>query len=296
MIEYLEHVACELHARYARTSPYDVLPVVNGHLRAITKHLSVSQPVSCRRRLCSVAGHFAGLKAWLCFDLARADLAEQWYPLALQSAEEADNDALAAWLLGAHSVTAFDQHNIDKAMQLLDRAHLHASRASAAPVSGWIDALTARAHAAHGNADRARASLDRVQRRTFAIDTETRLHGMDVRDGELNVDYYEGESLLALREPGAARAVFQRAITAQGQDNIKGRTVVTLQLALAHAAQRDVDHAVELAISACEIPEDQWIKPIAARIERLRRMVQPMTSPALSERLAELQSRTEFHV
>ena len=59
------------------------------------------------------------------FDLSRIAEAKAWYEFALEPASEAGDDALVAWLLGAHSVVAFDRGDPSQAKQLLDRANYH---------------------------------------------------------------------------------------------------------------------------------------------------------------------------
>ena len=197
IVEQAEQVVYQIHRQFAKVAPTEMLPVVNAHLRATTSLLAVGQPTAFRRRLCSIAGHLAGQRAWLLFDLRRADHAESWFRLALDPAKEADDDALVAWLLGGHSVVAFDRGDTRTSQQLLDRARQHASRVPDAPVAGWVDALEARALATVGEAVLARRSIARARRCAWRVAEDTYRHGMDVENGELNVDYYEGGSLLA---------------------------------------------------------------------------------------------------
>jgi hypothetical protein len=62
------------------------MPVRSGLSTASsdTSELGESQPIEIRRRLCSVAGHLAGLRAWLTFDLGDPTAAHIWYEAALQ--------------------------------------------------------------------------------------------------------------------------------------------------------------------------------------------------------------------
>jgi len=272
MLDRFERTACSIHTHFATVAPAQLLPVVNDHIRAVTRLLGVGQPIAYRRRLCSIAGHLAGQRAWLMFDLCRVAEAEAWYEFALEPASEAGDDALVAWLLGAHSVVAFDRGDPRQAKQLLDRANYHVGRAGNTPVSGWVDALRSRAHAALGEVAAAREALVRSRNSSQRIADDSYRHGMDTSSGELRIDYYEGSTLLAVGDLVGAREAFERALEAQGPGHLKGRAVVNLHIAMTYA-QHDVDRAVDLATSAWAIPAEQRIGPIGERIHQLRRLM-----------------------
>jgi transcriptional regulator with XRE-family HTH domain len=63
MLDAMEESVLRLHQVNAKVPPAEMLPEVNEHLRAVTSLLQRSQPVRQRRRLCSIAGHLAGLEA-----------------------------------------------------------------------------------------------------------------------------------------------------------------------------------------------------------------------------------------
>jgi tetratricopeptide (TPR) repeat protein len=275
LLEHVERTVAHIHGNFAKVPPTQLLPVVNEHLRWTTGRLKVSQTIAHRRQLCSIVGHLAGQRAWLMFDLRRVGEAESWYRIALDAAHEADEDSLSAWLLGGWSVIAFDVGRAREALTLLQRASQHADRTAHNPVAGWINALMARAHAADGDAVATRVMLTRIRERTWSIGEDTYRHGMDSRRGELNVDYYEGGSLLALGDNVAARHAFATALATQSDAHLKGRAVITLQVAMTHARENSLDQAADLAVSAWSIPPDQRIGPITERVQQLRDAIAP---------------------
>jgi tetratricopeptide (TPR) repeat protein len=287
-LDHAERTVSHIHMNFAKDPPAELLPFVNDHLRWVIGRLKVGQPIAHRRRLCSIVGHLAGQRAWLMFDLRRADEAVFWYRTALEAAQEAGDDSLAAWLLGGWSVVAFEAGDACEALELLDGAGRCATRTDHAPVAGWVDALKARAHAAVGDAGAARAALARVRQHTWLVADDTFRHGMDAGHGELNVDYYEGGSLLALGHVTAARDAFTAALATQTDGRLKGRAVITLQVALTYAQENDLDRAVELAASAWAIPADQRIGPIADRVRQLRAMITPDTVSGAASRIDQL--------
>jgi hypothetical protein len=104
MLDAMETSVLRLHQVHAKVPPIAMLSHLHEHLRAVTSLLQQSQPIRQRRRLCSIAGHLAGLRGWATFDLADREGARSWYELALQPAAEAEDDALRGWLLGAWSL------------------------------------------------------------------------------------------------------------------------------------------------------------------------------------------------
>jgi transcriptional regulator with XRE-family HTH domain len=294
MLDHAERTVFSMHDNFAKVPPVELLPVVNQHLRATTSLLKAGQPVAYRRRLCSIAGHLAGFRAWLMFDVRKTGEADAWYETALQPAQEAGDDALAAWLLGARSVVAFDQGRARDTLDLVSAAHHHAVRTGHSPIVGWVEALKARAHAAVGESAPARVALQRAREHTWQVGPEDRRHGMDVSKGQLGVDYYEGSTLLALRDPAAARTAFNDALDAQGDMHLKGRAVVILHIAMTYAHEGDVDPAADLGAAAWRIPPELRIGPIEQRMRTLRTMLEPAADSApvrqLNQLLADEQS------
>jgi tetratricopeptide (TPR) repeat protein len=275
LLDHVEHTVARIHTNFAKVPPTELLPVVNDHLRWTTDRLKLGQTVAHRRQLCSIVGHLAGQRAWLMFDLRRIEEAVSWYRTALGAAHEADADSLSAWLLGGWSVIAFDGGNPREALALLDRAGQHAERTAHNPVAGWINALKARAYAADGDATAARSALAWIRQHTSSVGEDTYRHGMDSHRGELSAAYYEGSSLLALGDNTAARHAFVTALATQSDEHLKGRAVITLQVAMTHAQESSIDEAVGLAVSAWSIPPGQRIGPIAERVRQLREAIAP---------------------
>ncbi|WP_214406248.1 helix-turn-helix domain-containing protein [Pseudonocardia lacus] len=272
MLDAAERTVSTIHARFAAASPAELLPVVNDHLRVVTRLLGVAQPIAYRRRLCSVAGHLAGQRAWLMADLVGPDEADAWYEMAVQPAEEAEDGALLGWLRGAQSVVAFDRDDPVKALQLIRQGRHHVRHSDESPVTGWLHALEARAHARLGAASQSHAALDRARSRNWLVSDDSYRHGMDAQRGELSVDYYEGCSLLELGEGAAARRSFAIASNVLAPDRRKAHVVIQLHAAMTVVGE-DPRHAVDSAVAAAsELPEGYRIRPIVDRLQKIRRM------------------------
>ena len=290
MLDAMEASVLRLHQVHAKVSPAVMLPHLHEHLRAVTSLLQQSQPIRQRRRLCSIAGHLAGLRAWATFDLADRRGARSWYELALQPAMEAEDEALCGWIFGAWSLLpSYDGEPAD-ALTLIRRGQNHAGRSVDAAVQAWLNALEARAHAGLGDA---RAFLDAQDEASQAIDRtrpEQRRHGMDFDGDRLDVTYYKGTSLVTLRQPERAQPILGHSLEVQGQGHVKAHSILRLALATTYVQQREIERACEVAVQALDLPSDQRIGPIDQRARGLLRELEPWraTPPVatLAERLA----------
>jgi transcriptional regulator with XRE-family HTH domain len=290
MLDAMEASVLRLHQVHAKVPPAVMLPHLHEHLRAVTSLLQQSQPIRQRRRLCSIAGHLAGLRGWATFDLSDRQGARSWYELALQPAAEAEDDALCGWIFGAWSLLpSYDAEPAD-ALTLIRRGQNHAGRSLDATAQAWLNALEARAHAGledarafHHAQDEANEAIDRTR-------PEQRRHGMDFDRDRLDVTYYEGTSLVTLRQPERAQPILDHSLAVQGQGHIKARSILQLALATTYVQQREIERACEIAFQALDLPSDQRIGPIDQRARDLLRQLEPWrAAPAvttLTERVA----------
>jgi transcriptional regulator with XRE-family HTH domain len=290
MLDSMEASVLRLHLVHAKVSPAVMLPHLHEHLRAVTSLLQQSQPIRQRRRLCSIAGHLAGLRGWATFDLADRRGASSWYELALQPAVEAEDDALCGWIFGAWSLLPSYSGEPADALILIRRAQNYAGRSLDSTVQAWLNALEARAHAGLRNARAFRHAQDEANQAIDHTRPEQRRHGMDFDGDRLDVTYYEGTSLVTLRQPEPAQPVLDHSLTVQGHGHIKAHSILQIALATTYVQQREIEQACEVAIQALDLPSDQRIGPIDQRARDLLRELEPWRStPAvatLAERLA----------
>jgi len=290
MLDAMEAGTLDLHRVHAKVPPAEMRPHVHEHHRAVTSLLQRSQPIRQRRRLCSIAGHLAGLRAWLTFDLGDRRGARAWYDLALQPATEAENDALCGWLLGAWSLLPSYSGQPADALVLVRRGQHHASRSVDATAQAWLGALEARAHAGLGDAQAFRHAQEAANAAVDQTRPEQRRHGMDFDGDRLDLTYYEGTSLVTLRRPEAAQPILGHSLDVQGQGHVKARSILRLALATTYVHQHEIEQACELAIVALDLPSEQRIGPIDQRARDLLRELEPWRSTpavaALAERVA----------
>jgi hypothetical protein len=265
MLDAMEASVLRLHQVHAKVSPTVMLPHLHEHLRAVTRLLQQSQPIRQRRRLCAIAGHLAGLRGWATFDLADRRGARSGYELALQPAAEAEDDALCGWIFGAWSLLpSYDGEPAD-AFILIRRGQNHAARSLDAAAQAWLDALEARAHAGLGDARAFHHAQDAANQAINQTRPEQRRHGMDFDGDRLDVSYYEGTSLVTLRQPERAQPILSHSLAVQGQGHIKAHSILRLALATTYVQQREIERACEVAVQALHLPSDQRIGPIDQR-------------------------------
>jgi transcriptional regulator with XRE-family HTH domain len=289
-LDRMEAGVLRFHQVYAQVPPTDLLPHVHEHLRATTELLQRSQPIKYRQRLCSIAGHLAGLRGWLTFDLGDQEGAHAWYEMALQPADEAEDLALCGWILGGRSLIPSYNGDPVGALDLIRRAQSYADRSANMTARAWLAALEARAHAGMGQAAGFRHAQDQANDAIDRTRLDDRRHGMDFDRGRLNVAYYEGTSLVTLKQPHAAQPILSEALDVQGPTHLKARSIVLLAQATTHVQQRDVEQACAVAEQALEIPAELRIGPIDQRAHDLVRELEPWYSTpavrALRDRLA----------
>jgi hypothetical protein len=104
MLDQMEMSILRTHQVYASLAPQELFPAVQARLRTIAELLAQPQPIAVRGRLCVLAGHLAGLRPWLMFDLGDHQGALAVYDRALEPATEAGEDALCGWPLGGKSL------------------------------------------------------------------------------------------------------------------------------------------------------------------------------------------------
>jgi tetratricopeptide (TPR) repeat protein len=154
-------------------------------------------------------------------------------------------------------------------------------------VQAWLAALEARAHAGTGDAAAFRQAQDLANNAVDGTQPDERRHGMDFRYNRLDVTYYEGTSLVTLRQPDTAQPVLDAALAAQDPGHLKARSIVQLAVATTYAQQREVDQACAVASRALDLPADQRIGPITQRAQDLLRELEPWRGRPAVEDLRE---------
>jgi transcriptional regulator with XRE-family HTH domain len=148
IVSELEHVTVTLERLESQVSPKALLGPVVGHLDTLASLLKSAPRPSLHQQLCSIAGETAGLAGWLTWDLEDRKAAGAYFRTGIQAAQEADDRALGAYLVGSSCVQPAYRERPPARLRRLE-GHTHGfARADATPsTQAWLVTLEAEAHA-----------------------------------------------------------------------------------------------------------------------------------------------------
>jgi hypothetical protein len=220
-----------------------------------------------------LTARLAGLRAWLCFDLDQHRQAERWYALGVSAAQEAEEWALAAWLVGASSLMPWLRRDHGRVVGLIEHGLYLASNGADASTVGWLHGLHARGYAGLGDRRAFEAASSAAKRAAEHSMPDDRRHGMDFDQERLDLRYYLGTGWLLLQQSAKATALLQESMDALPAAHIKAQAVLGLLLAEAAAQRREFGVAVDLSRQALNSTEHHPILPILHQARRVQTMV-----------------------
>jgi transcriptional regulator with XRE-family HTH domain len=280
-VGFLEQSVTGLAASYPFTPPADLYPGVHTMLRAVSNALGRPQPLSVRARCARLAGMLCGLAGQIADDAGRPDKSAAWFAAALVAADETADLDLAAWVLALRSIGCHFRGEYILAADLLDRARDTAS-AFTARRQAWLGALSARAHAAvaarGGNRAQQKSVVmhvlddarDRLEAAGPASDTDffddPRLAGM------------AGTTMLLLGDTRAAEMLISQALATRAEGDLKGRALLTLDLAECMVVNREPDQAAGLVGRAVGMAGSDIVRPVITRATAVHHALQPWSA------------------
>lgn len=281
----LERAVLEYATRYPAYGPAMMQSPVARLTRRLKDALAQPQSLSERRRCITLLGILAGVSGNLSMDLAQQDRAAAMFDVGRAAGREVDDNDLAAWVTANESIGKFFAGHYADAVDQLEYAVELSDHGSSHRRRSWIVSMQARALAAAGQPDDARRALDRS--RTLMEEAIDPPGGTDFFDGP-RLDGFSGTCMLLLRDTGAATELLSRALHDRSPRDLKGRALVTLDLAECRVIDSEPDEASTLAIAALDLTDGTVVRPIVERANRLR---QGLTKWSGSRALAELDAR-----
>lgn len=252
--ETVEHLA-RVTAALERLEPTAIssralLGPATGHLDAVTTLLRTGAPDDVRRRLCSIAGEAAGLVGWLRWNVGDAEDALACFHTGLRAAREAEDRALAAYLVGAIACRLPVQRDPKDTLRLLTGRSLGCVQADASPATrAWLAAKEADAWAQLGcEADCLRA-LERAEKTVERLEPDERDRPRFTVVDRSWLAGERGASLARLGRLEEARSVLRPVLAAPGPTE-RDRLWLQSALASAHAEAGEPEEACRLARSA----------------------------------------------
>lgn len=284
-LDATEHAVVEYAALYPVTGPGGMLAATERQVARLGETLTHPMPVATRRRVVRLLCLLAGVVGHLYVDLGARPRARQMFELGrLASAETEDHD-LAAWIIATDSIAAFYDDEPHRAVDLLAEADASAARSSSVRRRAWIAAMQARALAATGQGDQTRQALDRAG--DFIADAIDPPTGNDFFDAA-RLDGLAGSTMLLLRDTTQADQLLVGALDRRAPTDLKGRALLTLDLAACRVVDGEPDEAARLVAEALDTARSALVRPIAVKAVQVR---SAMTSWEATRPVAELDER-----
>lgn len=281
----VERAVLEYATRYPAYGPTVMLPPVASLMRRLNDALKHPQTLEERRRCIALLGILAGVNGNLSLDVAQPDRAAAMFDVGRLAGREINDNDLAAWATATQSIGTFFAGQYAEAVDQLDHAVDLSERDSSRRRRSWIVSMQARALAAAGRPDDARRALDEAR---ILMDAATDPpQGTDFFDAP-RLDGFSGTCMLLLRDTDAATELLSRALRDRSPRDVKGRALLTLDLADCRIVDNEPEEASNLAIGALDLADGTVVRPIVERANRLRHS---LTKWPDSRALAELDAR-----
>lgn len=279
-VDEIEWAVSDYSVAYPVSPPDALIVPVTEQISRIARAIPLPQRLRVQQRLVALIGSLAGVAGNLYIDLGRQQDSIRMFRVGRIAATEVDNRDLAAWLSATESISPFFADNWVASIDLLDQANVLAEAGSSPRRRSWIAAMSARASAAAGQEDAARQALEKAYSLIGGI-TEPPV-GNDFFD-EPRLAGMGGSAMLLLRDASRARELLADALITRSVHDLKGRALLTLDLASCHVIDGEIEEASRLAGSAIAAARGALVAPVVDRARRLRRDLQPWadTQPVL---------------
>lgn len=268
---HLEAAVADSAYRYPSSPPAATVPVMLRQLTAVHELLSRPQALGARRRCVRILTVLSGLLGLAYHDAGERSRSDAMFHMGHVAAEEGEANELTAWLLTMQSIVDYTAGRTEQAGALLGRAD--ALAVAAAPRRrAWVAANLGRALAARGEQRLALAALDRSAELLAAADEP--VGGLDFFTIP-RLDGIAGESRGLLGDHDAAAGLLTTALDRRARADVKGRAILTIELAECRLGQGDLDAACALAHDALDIAEGSVVQPLVLRARAFQASLAP---------------------
>jgi tetratricopeptide (TPR) repeat protein len=290
-VDHLERMTVALLHSYRDASSPSIRPgavrgQAVGHLETLSTLLDRPLVPQLRQRLCGLAGETSALLGWLYWNLDDLDGAGAYFRTGLQAAQEAEDAALGAYLVGSLACRPFYRENPSERLRLLEGRSFGFSGAQASPnTQAWLANLEAGGHALRRDLAGFEAASDRAAELLSLPDLEEA--GRRPRLEFFDRAYFAEEQaacFLRLGQPGRASQVLEAALPhAEGRI----RLWMLVDLASAHADEGQPEQAVGAAEEALAGAWDAGLQPVLHCVRDLLSELRPYRQLPAVQQLAE---------
>lgn len=268
-IEHLTNVRRALVEADNLVGPRQVLPTVLRYIEMIQRLRSSGTDST---ELLRMRARYAEFAAWLHQDAGDPQRAQYWLDRSLEWSHAVGDNEMATFILARSSQLAGD---LNDALSAMDRAA--AARRLAQPGTKlYALALTYGAHgyALAGQDAECQRALENAQKLLATGDLDPNAqwaHWLDLG----YVEVHRARSYTALGVPARGIPLFQAALQALPATMRRDRGVYLGREALAYAASREPEQAVQVGIQALTIAAETQSGRIASELARLGTVLQP---------------------
>jgi len=247
------------------TAASQLITPVAGHLQFAKQFLSEEDSAE-NRNLAAALSEASGFAAWLSFDLHDHTAARAHYGDAIQYAQRAGSNVLAAYMLGSMSYWAASLGNVGEAVRLLGQA----KRLDISSPTGtaWLATIEATVHAAANDAHAALVAIQQAEQTPAAGPSWPWLTPFDAA----KIAGYRGACHLRLDQPADAQRALDAAISA-ARPGPKARALLLTDLADAYLRQHKVDACCQCIGQAFDIGLHKRSEKVLHRVRVLRRQL-----------------------
>ncbi|MFJ9948123.1 hypothetical protein [Kitasatospora sp. NPDC091207] len=292
-LAHLEAAVADVAYRYPVTPPAESVPVLQRQLVGVHELLGRPQSIAARRRCVQILAVVSGLLGLANHDLGDRGRSDAHFHLGRVAAGEGEGDELTAWLLTMQSIVEYTAGRQVHAAELLRQAAALAEVASPRR-RAWVTANYARALAARGDREEALVALDQAAHLIDTADDDP-IGGLDFFTGP-RLDGLAGETYAHLGELEAAAGLLEAAIGRRAEVDVKGRSVLTVDLAECRLGQGDLDAACALAHAAFDLAGGTVVQPLILRARTFQTALGPWRSAGQARELAARVRESEYQL
>jgi len=240
-----EHTVHQYGLAYRYRPAASLLVDLTADFAELNRLLHRRRAILVPTRLTRVVAQMAGLLCATLLRLGQYAAARDWARTAKIVAKESGDSKLHAWVLSQEAYSHYYDGNPMRAVSVATQAQ-HVANHAPCPGVAQTAGLEARVHAMHGNAEEARAALDRAERALGGLDAEARMPSCFCYD-EASFVYHAGNTYTHLGRIAEAAAAQERALALYPRTDYFHRPLLMLDRADCLVLDNEVPAAVECA-------------------------------------------------
>jgi hypothetical protein len=279
------------HRRFYWSVPAALLhEPVAGHAN-LGMALLRALPEAARRPLAAAVAESSLLAGRLeFFDLQQPETAQASYLVALQAAQDARDTLMGAAVLAHMGLIPAFSGVADRAEEARDKARAARAFARRGPASpelmAWLDAVEAEIETRFGDTRKALRLISHAEDILASEEPRPSPPWLDWFS-PVRLAGFKGNTLMAARQPAAARQALQQVLDLLPEGSAKQRSVILGDLAAVAVSEKDPEQACTMAELALDHLARYWYATGMERVRSVRQSLTPWDSLPCVRRLDE---------